>query len=189
MEFSPTAEKNRIYDSTLRPITANSKQWFLQPGTGSGDARQNTATASETAATRAFARPVAENILMLVISPQTHTLGATGSAVPTAIAPAYAYDSVLVANATASNPQGTQHLLPPLLKVAMVALDARSGETLSGNPQMISALMTEVGGLFNAAANFDDNLNSGLVTALNQRRLSYRIFTTTIPLKQARWSK
>ncbi|WP_397380161.1 Verru_Chthon cassette protein C [Prosthecobacter sp.] len=193
MEYSPTAEKNRIYDTNLRPITDHSKEWYedvLNTGVQS---------AQETAQTRAFTRPIAENIIALVISPQIEVTGNTTVA-PYSIAPLFIYDSTLKVNPGSSpinaSPQGTQHLLPPLLKVSMIALDERSGEFLAReeNSQMRTELLTAIAGKLQSAASLVEELDGeqgktgSLVQLLLDKKLNYRIFSTTIALKQSRWS-
>ncbi|MFO1485578.1 MAG: Verru_Chthon cassette protein C [Verrucomicrobiaceae bacterium] len=202
MEYSPTAEMNRIYDSSLRPLvdsatgTNNGKRWFNE---GNQAALKSVVQTNEEVKTRAFTRPIAENILALVISPQVETTGNAG-AKPYSIAPNYLYDSTLKVNPGASpgssSSQGTQHLLPPLLKVTMIALDERSGEFLSRseNDSMRKEVLQTVAGLFLNAASFDTELTgddgkAGTVVALLlENKLNYRVFTTTIALRQARWS-
>jgi len=202
MEYSPTAERNRIYDSALRPLvnsengTNNGKRWYNE---GPYSVLTSIVQEKETLLTRAFTRPVAENILTLVVSPQIETIGNT-SASPFSIAPQYLYDSTLKVNpgATVSqlNPQGTQHLLPPILKVTMVALDEVSGEFLSRaeNETMRKEVLTAAAGMFQSAANFAKEIEGqegklgDLPTLLLSKKLNYRVFTTTIALKQARWS-
>lgn len=193
MEYSPTAEKNRIYATALRPITAHSMEWY-QDVLSSGV--QN---AQETAQSRAFTRPIAENIIALVISPQLEATGNTALA-PYAIAPQYIYDSTLKVNPGSSpintSPQGTQHLLPPLLKVSMVALDERSGEFLARteNSQMRAQLLTAIAGKLQNASSLNEELDGSqgkpgtLVQLLLDQKLNYRVFSTTIALKQSRWS-
>ncbi len=193
MEYSPTAEKNRIYDTLLRPITAHSKEWYQDVLTTGVQSTQ------ETAQTRAFTRPIAENIIALVISPQLEVTGNT-KVLPYIIAPNYIYDSTLMLNPGASlvenSPQGTQHLLPPLLKVSMVALDERSGEFLSRteNSQMRTQLLQSIAGKLQNAASLAEELDGvdgkagTLVQLLLDQKLNYRVFSTTIALKQARWS-
>lgn len=193
MEYSPTAEMNRIYDSALRPITSNSKAWFQ-------DALTSVVQDGETVVTRAFTRPIAENILALVISPQLETTGNVGGTQPYSIAPNYLYDSTLQVNPGATistaNPQGTQHLLPPMLKVTMVALDERSGEFLAReeNETMRNEVLDTTAGLFTSAANFAEDMDGtddqpgALEEVLLANKLNYRVFTTTIALKQGRWS-
>lgn len=200
MEYSPTAEMNRIYDSTLRPLVDsetgvnNGKRWFNE---GQNAVLTNIVSAGETVATRAFTRPVAENILALIISPQQEVTG-NGTALPYAIAPNYRWDSTLVtqqgAASNASNPQGTQHLLPPLLKVSMIALDQMSGEELSRDEQVRKDVLNQIGSMFQTANKLPQELGDAdgsggdLQKLLVAKKLNYRVFTTTIVLKQARWS-
>jgi uncharacterized protein (TIGR02599 family) len=100
------------------------------------------------------------------------------------------------ATASSSNPQGTQHLLPPILKVTMVALDEVSGEFLSRaeNDAMRKEVLTAAAGMFQSATNYTKELEGQdgkpgtLQALLSSKKLSYRVFTTTIALKQARWS-
>lgn len=193
MEFSPTAEQNLIYNPTIRPIIDHSKMWF-QGALGSG-----VQSGGETAANRAVTRPVAENILCLVISPQNSVAATTfAGGTPYSIAPQYAYDSTLITNpgATAGTGgvQGTRHLLPPILKVSMVALDHLAGEQLSSNQTLRQEVVSAVAGLFTNASQLQSDLDGTPVKpgALEQllitKRLNFRIFTTSISLKQSRWS-
>ena len=192
MEYSPTAEMNQIYSAKYKPITQNSRQWFQE-------AVQSNITTGEKSTTRAFTRPIAENILALVISPQIEVPpGATG-VTPTSIAPNYIYDSTLVSNPGATggggtNRQVTQHLLPPLIQVTMIALDQVSAETLSSNPTTQQAVSNVLGGLFQQAASFGTDLHQPngtqgqLEQLLRAQKLNFRVFTTMIPMKQSRWS-
>jgi uncharacterized protein (TIGR02599 family) len=196
MEYSPTAEKNRIYDTTLRPITTHSMQWYMDV------LNTEVQNSQETTQTRAFTRPVAENIIALVISPQLEVTGPNGGAntQPYSIAPQYLYDSTLKVNpgATAinANPQGTQHTMPPLLRISMVALDERSGEFLSRteNNGVRTQLMQSISQMLQTASSLTKELDGmngtlgDLPILLVQQKLNYRIFSTTIALKQARWS-
>ncbi|MBE7496322.1 MAG: Verru_Chthon cassette protein C [Verrucomicrobiaceae bacterium] len=191
MEFSPTAEQNQIYSPAFRPIVDNSKRWFQ------GAITSVTQSGDETAANRAFTRPVAENILCLIISPQNSTAGAgTAATNPFSIAPQFVYDSTLINNPGASGgtAQGTRHLLPPLLKVSMVALDHLAGEQLSANQTLRQELISTVGSLFQTASRLQEDLEGtpeqpgALKSLLLDKRLNFRIFTTSIALKQSRWS-
>jgi uncharacterized protein (TIGR02599 family) len=202
MEYSPTAESNRIYydsqnNSNLAnrlPITSpsRSRSWFQ-------DAVTNLATAGETSGTRGATRPIAENIIALVISPQLEDY--PGGPAPESIAPLYEYDSALITNpgATASilSTQGTQHLLPPILKISMVALDNAAGERLAegGNESQQERVAQTLGTLFTSAAQFNDSGSvyrqdlAKLEAFLTQEKLNFRVFSTTVALKQARWSR
>lgn len=209
MEFSPTAEANQIYydpnPATVtgslsklsflvrRPITERSRAWFLDAKLASQQAQ-----ATDSKAGRGFVRPVADNILCLVVSPQRET--GTGAGDPSSIAPNYEYDSVLKTNpgasAPASNsPQGTQHLLPPLLKITLVALDAASGEKLAeaASEGLRQSLADKMSGLFSDARNYSSassKYRMDLQTIeefLTVNRLNYRVFSTTLIMKQAKW--
>ena len=203
MEYCPTAESNRIYyDATAgndlsarRPITERPKQWF-------DDALVNVVKDGETASTRAFTRPVADNIIALIISPQLEASSGSVGVAPESIAPLYEYDSTLVSNpgatsSSAANPQGTRHLLPPLLKITMIALDSAAGELMAetGREELQMELASTMAGLFGNAVGYNgpsSNYRSDLEKVesyLRDNKLNYRIFTSTITMKQGRWSK
>jgi len=210
MEYSPTAEQNRIYDSTLRPIVDlvdtsknHSKKWFQSDVlAGSGKVQAGEARTGETVATRAFVRPLADNVLCLVISPQVDTRSASVAGQSTSyLAPAYEYDSLMKSNpgapAPAAKSQGTQHLLPPLVRLTMVILDSASGEKLaenSGSSALRAGLSDQLSRGFTDASNYDSPDSqyrrdiAALEAFLIERKLNYRIFTTTVIMKQARWS-
>lgn len=202
MEYSPTAEMNRIYDSAYRSNPSQIKQWYQNANSGAlASELKDSGGSSETAATRHFTRPIAENILALIISPQlenTSTSGASSSSSSVySIAPNFFYDSTQTgALVSSSSPQGTQHLLPPLLKVTMIALDERSAEVLSSSTSesLRSSVLSGVGGLFTSASKFDADLEGtadepgALRQLLLQNKINYRVFSTTIALKQSRWS-
>jgi uncharacterized protein (TIGR02599 family) len=79
----------------------------------------------------------------------------------------------------------------------MVALDQTSGEFLAReeNSEMRDAILGQLSDYFKTASKFDSDLRGdeeqtlgGLEGLLVSNKLSYRVFTTTIPLKQSRWS-
>lgn len=204
MEYSPTADANRIYDSNYRTTNPNDiRGWYQNSETGAlandvSNAKQN-GTENDAVFKRFFTRPIAENILALVISPQTENTATDGTTSPNvySIAPNYLYDSAQPGAASSSaSTQGTQHLLPPLLKVTMIALDERSGEYLasSANSGVLNTVMLGVGGLFKSASTYTADLEGtpttpgALKTLLLSAKVNYRVFTTTIALRQARWS-
>ncbi|MFM2167335.1 MAG: Verru Chthon cassette protein [Verrucomicrobiota bacterium] len=202
MEFSPTAEKNPIYSDAYR-ITysqdgltpTNSKLWFRQATDNSGGTSaaitQTTKSESENASNREFTRPIAENILALIISPRLAKIG-RNEADTIKISRDYSYDSTVVGAVGSGDedfgPQGTQHLLPPLLQVTMIALDARGGERLSFDSQLQTQVVSMVSSRFSNVAQYNTDLQN-LENDLVQKKLAYRVFTSAIPLRQSRWSK
>jgi uncharacterized protein (TIGR02599 family) len=218
MEYSPTAESNRIYYDPANSvdladrleITAptRTRTWFQDAINSS----RSEVKSSETADTHAFTRPVADNIIALVISPQYEKSASVTA--PESIAPFYEYDSVYgpypaqgpsvpARNANpgapppnSANPQGTQHLLPPLIKITMISLDSAAGEKLAenGNEEQQKRLASTLAPLFTSAASYNSPTSSyhkdlnAVETFLINEHLNYRIFTTTVIMKQSRWS-
>jgi len=171
-EYRPTAEENTVY--SVKP-----GQWFLK-------APQNVITASENITAPADTRPLAENIIALIISPQvTADDAALKKSKPWWIAPGYFYDSTSLANVTSDSPQGTQHMLPPRVEVTLVAIDEASARKLAQKypdtmPQLVS---TEA---FTVADNRQKDLKT-LEANLRAEKLNYQIFSTTISMRNSKW--
>lgn len=188
MEYSPPAEQNLIYAD---PDTKSA--WLSQAGI---PLRRN-----ETAVNRSLTRPIADNIIALVISPMIDNAAAVGAAAggaaarsSTIIAEDFVYDSEVIKleNQLGLGPQGTQYLLPPLVRVVLVAIDEHSAERLSqtagaaGTPPFgtqISELIT--GG---SASQLNDTLEQVGKILREQYRVNYRIFSATVSLRGAKWS-
>jgi uncharacterized protein (TIGR02599 family) len=170
-EYRPPAERNTVYAS-------GEGEWFK-------DAAAQVVTSSETAALPSYSRPVAENILALVISPRVTKADAdlTGRQ-PTWIAPAYAYDSQNTDGASSSNPQGTQHLLPPMLQVTLVAVDEASAARLAEEGASATLVPT---GAFKSYSAFESDM-AALETALIALKANYRVFSTTVALRNSKWN-
>lgn len=169
-EYRPPAERNTVYATT-------NNGWFK-------DAAGEAVAASETADRPSFSRPVAENIIALIISPRVTKVDADlAGKDPTWIAPNYAFDSLDVAGATSSNPQGTQHLLPPVLQVTLVAVDEASAARLAeeGTAGLVPA------NAFKNCSQFETDLAS-LENSLIGRKANYRIFSSTVALRNSKWN-
>jgi uncharacterized protein (TIGR02599 family) len=130
--------------------------------------------------------PVSDNVIALVIWPKEEGEAANP------ILDSYSYDSRL--NATNAPQPATAHQLPPLLKVALVAIDETSAVRLGANLQpTVAACMN---GLFDTSPAKDspddkktlaDDLAT-LETRLTTNSISYRTFVTSVPLREAKWS-
>jgi len=176
MEFSPPAEKNLIYSSPPKE-DAITDDWYALAGAGGAAEDQG----------QLMTRPVADNILTLIISPQVET-GATGTAVTkTLIAPQYAYNSAAIGQAMANSTQGTQHLLPPLVRIVLVAIDERSAERLSPSEEDTSGPLKGALSAFSQASQLDDELET-LQAVLRQKRLNFRVFSAVVQLRGSKWS-
>lgn len=170
-EYRPPAERNAVYANA-------GSDWF-------SNAASQVVTSSETASIPSYSRPVAENIVALVISPRVTKADAELTARdPEWIAPNYAYDSKSAAGATSSNPQGTQHLLPPMLQVTLVAVDEASAARLVEDGSTAALVPATA---FKACRNFEPDL-AALETALIARKANYRVFSATVALRNSKWN-
>lgn len=135
---------------------------------------------------------LAENIVALVLQPMLspkdeQALTSPPSVPGTALAPSYFYDSTTKNSDPALNPQ---HQLPPVVRVTLVAIDEPSALRLAqGTTQPDLRLET----LFatdklQSALNYDTDLNT-LETRLTQLHCSFRVFTTDVIIRGAKWSK
>lgn len=138
------------------------------------------------------AHVLAENVIALVIQPMLSPedekeLDSPPSVPGTALAPSYFYDS------TKSNPIGAinpLHQLPPVVRVTMVAIDEPSAVRLANGSNMPDF---ELADLFKtdvskSSENYDRDLET-LQATLAQKRCSFRVFTTNVVIRGAKWSK
>lgn len=195
MEFMQPSEQLSTYGFTSGvngsvPVatTYQGTEWF-------SDAVRNTP---------ALSRPVAENIIALIITPRLSKRDeqeVKGSATPTDIsplAPNYAYDSALTMNSgqTKSDARiNPKNQLPPVLQITMVAIDETSAARLK--------LAANSGDVFKVANKFTDTTkytsdlvvqptgtaDVSLENTLISKKVNYRIFTSNIPIRAAKWSR
>ena len=172
---------NSIYATPSAADGSIAPTWFASAG-----------IAAPTGGVIPTTRPVADNIVALIISPRREATNdqepesATG---PTSIANDYNYDSSVIDNATSTSPQGTQHLLPPLIRVVLIAIDDKSAQRLEqlngsdGTPP----LGDDLAPVFINAYELDEEVKE-VVTILQTQKLNYRVFSATVQLRGAKWS-
>lgn len=185
MEFSPPAEKNLIYPALTDgppPVANTSDQWYQNAGYRIGDEDQDLAN-------RGLTRPIADNIVALIIAPM---IDAPTSADPNAKQVLFKYDST-TNNLEGSAGQGNEHLLPPQVRVILVAMDERSADRLSqqGDPTEppLSGDLTEEISKAGIGGNVDFNLlTEKISTKLRNRRVNFRIFSATVTIRGAKLS-
>lgn len=169
-EYRSPTERNRVYDPALK---TGSGVWY-------GDFDQSAPLRS---------RAIANNILMLVISPQLSPSDAeTAKVAPTSIAPAYTYDS-LYGSTLPSRPQlSTDYQLPPLVMITLVAMDEGSAINLQldagSNPPLQQELSQS--SLFRNAARYAADMET-LTGLLADRKVNFRVFTATVPIRSSKW--
>lgn len=171
-ELQVSAEQVRTYGDNLPQQTSTTQmfQWF-----------RNLAAASPSSG-----RTIAENVVALVINPLESDPN-TGT--NTNLSPDYYYDTRAFQYAS-TIPQARldrmRHRLPPILRITLVALDevsAQKLETANGTAAPDLGLT----GIFTDATKYDNDLAT-LTSNLQNRKLDYRVFTTTVRLRNSRWT-
>lgn len=165
MEYQPPAELNTVYDGTDGWYNINAN----------------------------YLRPVSDRILGLVISPR---LASGDKAVivngvslkTTSIAPSYSYDSRVLPGGSVGEHQGSQHQLPPIVKIAMIALDDASMERIvngaeGGTPNPFR----DADAPFVNADNYSRDLES-LKNYMTEQKYNYRVFESTVVMPASRWT-
>ena len=192
MEFLPPTEKNNIYTLTSGSSQANNynkKAWY-----------QPLVDAVPAANTPANYHPIAENIVALIITPrlsQEDEKEVKGTTISdeSPLAPNYDYDS---APGAASDSRYSDsrlnptNQLPPILQVTMVAIDEASAIRLNFGPT--SADIFGVSTRFTKGSDYSKDLlqSSGtgsLEAALIGKSVNYRIFSTNVTIRGAKWSR
>lgn len=200
MEYSPPAETNLIYSD---PATKSA--WLQAAGRSLRDSSGQSGTGgSESAVNRGMTRPISDNIIALIVSPMLDTsataaAGGGSALVPTSIAPTFAFDSegitegVKLANVAGMGPQGTKYLLPPLVRIVLIAIDERSAERLAqtsggsdGQNAPFGARINEIIGV--DAAGLSLSLEEVARVLREEYKVNYRIFSATVALRGAKWS-
>jgi uncharacterized protein (TIGR02599 family) len=140
---------------------------------------------------------LAENVVALILLPKLATKEDPSGI---ALAPNYTYDSTT----TNTNPAlNTKNQLPPLVQVTLIAIDEKSAARLT--PSSFNGGTPPVDLLdparFAAAVDYEEDLaetkarleGKDLVSSTGQslanRPLNYRIFTTHVSLRAAKWSR
>lgn len=157
------------------------------------------------------ARPVhalAENVVALIVLPKltkADQKNAAGDPLydDSSLSPYYLYDSTSTSNYSQSSPNTSppnpdtpdarvelnpKNQLPPIIQVTMVAVDEASFlRYQTSRPDQ--TLPLDVGFASNATSvNYAADLQS-LQNTLQRNRLNYRVFTTNVSLKSAKWSR
>lgn len=179
MEYRPPAEKTgQETESLAGNAIYKQADWY----------RQNL---------QAVSRPIADNVLLLIISPEVTPELADERRVEW-IAPFYRYRSRDADNSTAvlDNPtvgqdgtisQGTQHLLPPRVRVTLVACDEESFERWhSRNGNLPVDLCSEAAADFSQARHYNQDLDR-LKQYLTAEKLNFRVFIQTVTMRNAMW--
>jgi uncharacterized protein (TIGR02599 family) len=136
--------------------------------------------------TRLVSRPIAENIIALIVSPRSPVPPKSTNGHDYDIAPNYYYDSRLyLTNSSSPLADQTRHQLPPTVQVTMVALDERSVSRYESPSRSTGSLVDRT--WFQKVASYDSDLRA-LTSLLVNDRLNYQVFSTAVPIRAAKWS-
>ncbi len=195
MEFRQPTEYLQVYKLNLRELKAPRQRdiyrWFSE-GLFSVNSTWN--TQKEPPRDETFfrtTRPIAENIVAMVIQPR-ESASANTAARPETLSPTYLYDTRRWqwSTPTAVESRRTRHQLPPILDVSFIAVDEtsfatyalRAGiEDVTQDPKLIPDELFTKG--TNLVKDFEEV--EKLLLALG---LDYRIFSTTIRLRESKWT-
>lgn len=181
MEMMEPSESLTLYKEQLAAggnTLYSSRTWFTKPFNASPRP----------------ARVVAENIVALVLLPKLSPDDQrAGKYTDGSLAPGYLYDSTATNSDRNLNPR---HQLPPVIHVTMVAVE----ETSFNQFQKSATTMPTswFSGLFTSPGDTTDPTKSGLAKDLQtlettlqkiKPALNYRVFSTNVSLKGAKWSR
>jgi uncharacterized protein (TIGR02599 family) len=180
-----------ILNCTLyNSYSANGMNWFTTP--------LNAVNSQGFPADR---RVLAENIVALVLLPM---LSPQDDPTGTALCPNYTYDSSLTdANndPMVSGSTNWKNQLPPVIQVTMVAVDEisfkrlQSGTSppanLAGDSPAASLFLTAGANIYTSSAQHPGYAQdlAALEAALQADKLNYRVFSTEVIIKGAKWSR
>lgn len=154
MQFLQPSENLEIYNG------GGDNDWFTKPLAQSSPPIQQ----------------LAENVIALILLPRWSAVDGPAAGDP--LPPDYNYDSRKTVSGSATQLK-TEHQLPPLVEVVLVAIDEASARRLGDK----EAPTVE----FKDPANFDKDLKD-LEGKLVAQGLTYRIFRTTVALRNSKWS-
>ena len=164
IEFTDPSDMLQIFKYTSGAPAYSGKDWFSAP-----------------LATQANRRVLADNIVALVVLPRLPAVDYLNNPKKSPLSPGYLYDSTQTNADPTLNPR---HQLPPIVDLAVVALDERSARRIEWGSTAPDFDMDE---LFLEPADLDADLNT-LRNNLAARGLNAAVFRISVPIAAARWS-
>jgi uncharacterized protein (TIGR02599 family) len=197
MEFRQPTEYFQAYKLNLRDMANKSSRpqlyrWFTE-GLYSVNSEWNTQV--QPTGTQGFfrtTRVVADNIIAMILRPRAANQieGVAGASAPP-IAPDFHYDTRRFQWEGGVRGQQSRHILPPILDITFVAVDENSFVQFAAQEKIRSAeddpvLVNE--SYFRESQQFNKDLQN-LEQDLQRRKLDYRVFTTSVRLRESRWQE
>ncbi len=161
MQFLAPAENMKAYFTNTNP-----KAWFQDQLTSSSSV-------------------IADNVILLLCWPKVSKQeSATGDKLTTN----YLYDSKT--GATQVPQPITANQQPPLVQIALVAIDEKVANRLADSDTPPSQITSVLQGLFTKSTEDDyKNDMAQLESRLQSAHIDYRVFSDVVPLRESKWSK
>ena len=165
MQLIEPSENLSVY--LYRPgSSASGRKWFTEPLTiGTG------------------IEMVSNNVVALVLLPKLTTQDQSPPYGDASLSPYYNYDTTTTNNDPILNPKNQ---LPPIVQVTLVAISETSANLMRDSD--VQELKDMLAGLFKKAADFAQDLQN-LENYLAKKKMSYRVFSSNVPIKAAKWSR
>ncbi|MDA0812158.1 MAG: Verru_Chthon cassette protein C [Verrucomicrobia bacterium] len=185
MEFREPSENLSIYSEPLHDVKSKTQlyRWFSRGNTGV-NATVNRSSSLGANDVRTV-RPVAENIIALVLAPRLPEFDRND---PDFIAPNYVYDTrELQWGKEEERTLLSEHQLPPLMQVTMVAVDELDmARWLTINGQREPDFVSD--SLFKSQRSLEQDLET-LRKDMDNQKVRHRVFTTTIRMRESKWTE
>jgi uncharacterized protein (TIGR02599 family) len=128
----------------------------------------------------------------MIILPRGSESGTSSAAATTALAPAYLYDTRSWQTRSATNALNlrTRHVLPPILDISFITVEENSFATFAlrtGIEQAKDDPKLVTSELFQDATKSVKDFDT-IEKKLRSLRLEYRIFNSTIRLRESKWT-
>jgi len=180
MEFREPANALRVFSKTSGDPGYDEKDWFTESLTDPEEGP-------------VYTRVLAENVIAMVLLPKLSSREAITELDPWGLAPEYLYDSATRGQDTLATVPllNSKHQLPPIVEVVMVALDEESARRLNEISNNDPIRFLGLDNLFQDASKLYDGDPSDLAqleAQLNTHGLTYRVFSTEVLIKAAKWS-
>jgi uncharacterized protein (TIGR02599 family) len=196
-----------MVDKTRKPITAWTRPLWMK------EALKRTSLNDPTSTYRfQYARPLAENVIALIILPKLairdRVISGTKTRDPEVLelAPSYEYDSwrildgKTIPHPTINTEQldntARDNLLPPIVQLTMVAIDeptsVRMDLKMTDKPKWTENLFPRTGVPVNRVSVHEDNMErfeKALREDPDHPNINYRIFTTDVVIRGSKWSR
>ncbi|GAT32643.1 Verru_Chthon cassette protein C [Terrimicrobium sacchariphilum] len=123
------------------------------------------------------ARVLAENVVAFAVRPMW----------PDGASTSYSYDSGVSWAGNSGNQPREMNQLPPRLEVILVVIDEATSARLQGNSSAAPDLGFEPNEVFHDPAEWDNDLKK-VERGLQDGRIPYRVFRTTVPVGTSLWN-